>query len=147
VAAQALDVLGGRARKQGVALKFTPPPVPILVEADAGLLQQLLVNLGLNALDVMPEGGTLEIALGAGLDGSAELRVLDTGPGIAPEMLPRLFEPFVSTKETGLGLGLVVSRRIAESHQGSLQAGNRPGSGACFTLRLPRAPTAAAASA
>jgi signal transduction histidine kinase len=137
VVEQSYAVLGGRARKQGVALKFTPPEPPLLVEADAGQLQQLVVNLALNALDVMPEGGVLEVTLGRGPDGQAELRVLDSGPGIPAGLLPRLFEPFVSTKETGLGLGLVVSRRIAESHQGSLQAANRPAGGACFTLRLP----------
>jgi signal transduction histidine kinase len=146
VVGQSFDLLGGRARKQGVRLVFNPPAEPVLVEADAGQLQQLVVNLALNALDVMPEGGTLEVALGPGPDGAVELRVCDTGPGIAPAMMPRLFEPFVSTKETGLGLGLVVSRRIAECHQGSLHASNRPSGGACFTLRLPKAPDLRAAT-
>ena len=66
-----------------------------------------------------------------------ELAVLDTGPGIAPRHLPRLFEPFFTSKETGLGLGLVVSQRIARNHGGSLRATNRPQGGACFVLRLP----------
>jgi signal transduction histidine kinase len=140
---QSFAVLAGRADKQGVALKFTPPAAPVLVEADAGQLQQLVVNLALNALDVMPEGGTLEVVLGRTPGGEAELRVQDTGPGIAADVLPRLFAPFVSTKETGLGLGLVVSRRIAESHRGTLEVANRPGGGACFTLRLPGASRAA----
>src|SRR5262245_54549962 len=93
----------------------------------------------------MPRGGKLEVRLevvptseenGQGR-GEVELRVLDTGPGISADILPRLFEPFVSSKETGLGLGLVVSRRIAESHGGTLEAVNRLEGGACFTLRLP----------
>jgi two-component system sensor histidine kinase HydH len=63
--------------------------------------------------------------------------VRDNGPGIAPEILPKVFETFVSSKETGVGLGLPLSRRIAEEHGGSLTAYNLPESGACFFLRLP----------
>jgi signal transduction histidine kinase len=147
VVEQSFALLEGRARKQGVQLQIVPPKMPLLAEADAGQLQQLVVNLALNALDVMPEGGTLEVHLGTAADGQAELRVLDSGPGIPADVLPRLFAPFVSTKETGLGLGLVVSRRIAEGHDGTLVAANRPGGGACFTLRLPLAGQAAAVPA
>src|SRR5712691_33160 len=127
----------GRARKQHVTLHCTPPHTPVIVEADADQMQQLLVNLALNALDAMPQGGSLDVSLGAPAHGQVELRVCDTGPGIAPALLPRLFEPFVSSKETGLGLGLVVSRRIAESHGGNLWVTNPPHGGACFILRLP----------
>jgi two-component system, NtrC family, sensor histidine kinase HydH len=127
----------GRARKQHVTLHCTPPTTPVIVEADADQMQQLLVNLALNALDAMPQGGSLDVSLGAPVHGQVELRVHDTGPGIAPALLPRLFEPFVSSKETGLGLGLVVSRRIAESHGGNLWVTNPPHGGACFVLRLP----------
>jgi two-component system, NtrC family, sensor histidine kinase HydH len=134
----------GRARKQHVTLNFTHPTTPAIVEADADQMQQLLVNLALNALDAMPRGGSLEVSLGAPVHGQIELRVRDSGPGIAPELLPRLFEPFVSSKETGLGLGLVVSRRIAESHGGNLWVTNPPHGGACFVLRLPVAMQTAA---
>jgi two-component system sensor histidine kinase HydH len=127
----------GRARKQHVTLHCTPPTTPVIVEADADQMQQLLVNLALNALDAMPQGGRLDISLGAPVHGQVELWVHDTGPGIAPALLPRLFEPFVSSKATGLGLGLVVSRRIAESHGGNLWVTNPPHGGACFVLRLP----------
>jgi two-component system, NtrC family, sensor histidine kinase HydH len=97
----------------------------------------LLVNLALNALDVMPRGGVLEIELRPPSEHHAELLVLDTGPGIPSRHLPRLYEPFFTSKETGLGLGLVVSQRIARNHGGSLRATNRPQGGACFSLRLP----------
>jgi signal transduction histidine kinase len=136
-----LTLVSGRARKQNVTVRFTPPEPPVVVEADEEQLRQLLINLALNALDVMPRGGTLEMEVRGPRPGDdkgyAEVRVLDSGPGISAELLPRLFQPFVSGKETGLGLGLVTSRRIAEGHRGTLQAKNRPEGGACFTLRLP----------
>lgn len=130
-------LLGGRARQQRVILHFTPPGSPVVIEADPDQIQQVLVNLFLNALDAMPKGGNLEVELCPPADGQVALRVRDTGPGIAPSVMPRLFEPFFSSKQTGLGLGLVISRRIAEAHGGSLQAANRPAGGACFELRLP----------
>lgn len=132
-----LVLLGGRARRQRVAIQFTEPPSSVVVEADHEQVQQVLLNLILNALDAMPEGGSLEVRLKSPKNGFAVVCVRDTGPGISSELMPRLFEPFVSSKETGLGLGLVVSQRIAEAHGGSLQAANRPEGGACFELRLP----------
>jgi two-component system, NtrC family, sensor histidine kinase HydH len=131
-----LALIAGRARKQNVNVQFNAPVSPVMVVADAELLCQLLLNLALNSLDAMPLGGTLAFTLG---DESreAELTVSDTGPGIPDTLLPALFQPFVSTKETGLGLGLVTSRRIAETHGGVLLGANRPEGGACFRLRLP----------
>jgi two-component system sensor histidine kinase HydH len=79
----------------------------------------------------------VEIDLRPPRDGQVELFVRDTGPGIAAEILPKVFETFVSSKETGIGLGLPVSRRIAEDHGGTLMVFNLPGGGACFVLRLP----------
>ena len=134
---QTLALVGGRARKQRVSVVFTPPESPVEVEADGEQVRQLLVNLALNALDVMPRGGTLEIELRPPSDSHVELAVLDTGPGIPPRHLSRLYEPFFTSKETGLGLGLSVSQRIAHDHGGSLKATNRPQGGACFVLRLP----------
>jgi signal transduction histidine kinase len=131
-----LALVGGRARKQHVTIDYTPPANPIVVTADSEQIQQLFVNLTLNALDAMPRGGGLAISYRR-LTGDVEVSVCDTGPGIALQVLPVLFKPFTSTKETGLGLGLVTSRRIAEAHGGSLVAQNRPDGGACFTLRLP----------
>jgi two-component system sensor histidine kinase HydH len=132
-----LALVDGRARKQRVTLAFRPAASPAIVEADADQIQQLLVNLVLNALDAMPDGGRIEIRLSPPSDGQAEVRVLDTGPGIPSELFPRLFDPFVSTKETGIGLGLAVSHRIAARHGGTLSAENQATGGACFLLRLP----------
>jgi two-component system sensor histidine kinase HydH len=139
-----LALIGGRARKQNVAVTFSRPDFPVIVDADGEQIQQLLVNLVLNSLDVLPRGGRLEIELDSPDRGQVELRVRDTGPGIAPDFAPRLFQPFVSSKETGLGLGLVISRRIAEGHGGTLKAENQAGGGACFRTRLPVAELEAA---
>jgi len=129
----------GRADKQRVALRLIAPATPLILEADGAQLQQVILNLVLNALDAMPRIGTLEVEVRSLPGGIAELVVRDTGPGVAPEAASRLFQPFVTTKDTGLGLGLVVSRRIVEDHGGSIQAANRLEGGACFTVRLPAA--------
>jgi signal transduction histidine kinase len=135
-------LVAGRARKQGVALRLSQPEEAIRLEADEGQLQQLLLNLVLNALDAMPHGGSVEVELRRPRDSRVELHVRDTGPGIAANILPKVFETFVSSKETGVGLGLPLSKRIAEDHGGTLTAYNLPGGGACFVLRLPaRSPT------
>jgi len=119
-----------------VRLNFAPPAEPVFVEADEDQIQQLLLNLMLNSLDVMPDGGSLTVELVRLPIGHVELRVRDTGRGIPAALLPRLFDPFMSTKETGIGLGLAVSHRIAERHGGTLSAHNEPGGGACFVLQL-----------
>lgn len=135
-----LALVRGRAEKQEVALRFRHPVRSVWIAADGGQIQQLLLNLALNALDAMPRGGVLEMEILPGPDEHVELVVLDTGPGIPPGNLPRLYELFFTSKETGLGLGLPISRRIAEDHGGSLEASNRPDGGACFVLRLPALP-------
>jgi two-component system sensor histidine kinase HydH len=132
-----LALVGGRARKQQVDLRFLQQASGVEADVDGGQIQQLLLNLVLNALDAMPQGGTVEMELGSPRDGFLEVYVRDTGPGIASHILPKVFETFVSSKETGVGLGLPLSRRIAEDHGGTLIAYNLPVEGACFLLRLP----------
>ncbi len=139
VVEQGLALVRGLARRQNVVVQFEPGAGPLWVDADPGQIQQVLVNLLLNAIQAQPRGGHIQIGLDLPAEGLVEVRVLDRGPGIDPHLLPRLFQPFVTTKEAGLGLGLAVSRGIAESHGGSLQAANRLEGGACFLLRLPRA--------
>ena len=95
----------------------------------------------------MPKGGTLRVEIDTSSLGERKVRVRDTGPGISAAVRSRLFEPFVTSKETGVGLGLVVSRRIAEDHGGSLRLLIDSGPGACFELCLPiRRSTPAAAN-
>ena len=132
-----MALLETRARQQDVALEFDAPEHPLVVLADAELLQQLFLNLALNALDALPRGGRIAVACRAAGD-AIEVAVADNGPGIDPNLLPRLFEPFVTTKDTGMGLGLGICRRIAREHGGDLSAENPPGGGARFALTLPR---------
>jgi signal transduction histidine kinase len=110
---------------------------PILAAGDAGALEQVLLNLFLNAGRAM--GGRGRIAVGISRSAAGiELRVDDEGPGIPPEHLSRIFDPFFTTGE-GSGLGLSVSYGIAQAHGGTLAAENRPGGGARFTLTVPAA--------
>lgn len=134
-----LALVGGRARKQKVNLRFLEPETLVQAEVDGDQIQQLLLNLVLNALDAMPHGGTVEVDVRPPLDEFFEIYVRDSGPGVAAHILPKVFETFVSSKETGVGLGLPLSRRIAEDHGGALTAYNLPETGACFLLRLPAA--------
>jgi signal transduction histidine kinase len=98
-------------------------------------LQQVLVNLLVNAIHAMAGGGTLRLATRDSTDG-VEIEVADSGPGLAPEMLAQLFQPFVTGKKDGTGLGLWISRGIVERYGGDIVASNRDGGGAVFTVRL-----------
>ncbi|WP_337172946.1 ATP-binding protein [Paludisphaera sp.] len=137
VATAAVVLIQGRAGKHRVEARFDPPPDPIWVEADAEQIGRALINLAMNAIDAMPRGGRLTVTTSRAADGFVEVAVDDTGPGVEPRALPRLFEPFFTSKEAGLGLGLSISERIARDHGGRLIAGNRPEGGARFVLRLP----------
>jgi C4-dicarboxylate-specific signal transduction histidine kinase len=134
--ANVLGLIRGRAEKQCVVTQVDAPDGPLCLAADPGQLQQVLVNLVLNALDAMPGGGLLRLVVHPSID-RVVVEVTDTGPGIAADMLPRLFEPFASSKETGLGLGLVISRRIVEDHGGSIEASNSLDGGASIIVTLP----------
>ncbi|HEV3385904.1 MAG TPA: HAMP domain-containing sensor histidine kinase, partial [Gemmata sp.] len=131
-----LSLTRGRAEKQRVSVQVRAPSEPIPITADAGQLQQVLVNLLLNAFDAMPGGGSLNLVVRQ-VGGWIEIEVSDTGHGISVDLMPRLFQPFVSGKDTGLGLGLAISLRIAEDHGGTILVSNHSGEGATFTIRLP----------
>jgi signal transduction histidine kinase len=126
----------GRAGKQRVELSEDMPATPITITADRDQLHQVLLNLALNALDAMPAGGRLTIAVRRRTDRRVEIEVADTGPGVGKDLMPKLFQPFASGKDTGLGLGLVISKRIVEDHGGTITAANRVGSGASFYVIL-----------
>lgn len=136
---RALNLIEGRAKHQYVTVVEQLPDRPAVVDGDPEQLHQILVNLFLNAIEAMPQGGSLTVALESNQENGNRCRVsvTDSGPGISPPVLDRIFEPFVTNKEHGTGLGLAVSHRIAKEHGGMLSAGNRAGGGAIFTLELP----------
>ncbi len=136
---QATDLVRARARQQQVDLEIASPPAPVPARVDHDQLRTVLVNLLLNSLDAMPTGGTARVELEA-TPVDIRLSVRDTGPGVPPQVLERLFTPFVSTKPTGTGLGLCICQRILERHGGRIAVTNRPEGGACVGLTLPHLP-------
>jgi len=101
-------------------------------------IQQVLVNLIRNAIDALREWPAKELSITTGLDGAdVEVAVADSGPGIPEDVAARLFQPFVTTKSTGMGIGLMVCRSIIDAHEGTLTTRPRPGGGTVFSFRLP----------
>ena len=108
------------------------------IHADPQQLQQVLLNLSLNAVDAMPKGGVLTIAATQESPNRLTITVADTGIGIEPDVLPRIFQPFfTSKKRRGLGLGLPICDRIVKGHGGRIEVNSIPGEGTRFTIRLP----------
>lgn len=134
---QVFDVLGPSAALRGVELLCDAPPDPVEVEGDRGQLHQLLFNLVQNAIDATPTGGLVALHIDPPRDGTVSWRVLDTGGGLPAGLGNQIFEPFVSGKETGLGLGLSICRAIVDQHRGTLEAWSRPEGGAVFEVQLP----------
>jgi signal transduction histidine kinase len=148
---QTLDLVAARGKQQSIRLQSDMPNRPVIVEADHEQLRQLLLNLVLNAMDAQPNGGAVLIGVSAPIaeepadvasNGRRHaswitLTVADQGPGVAADMAERIFDPYFSTKETGLGMGLAICRRIAEDHGGEISADNSAAGGADFRLRLP----------
>ncbi|MEQ1571272.1 MAG: ATP-binding protein, partial [Myxococcota bacterium] len=106
------------------------------VRADRGMLQRLLLNLVLNAAQATDGRGTVTLAARPARDG-LEISVSDDGPGVPPELVDKVFEPFVTTRTRGSGLGLAIARQVAESHGGQLSYRPAVRGGACFAVTLP----------
>jgi C4-dicarboxylate-specific signal transduction histidine kinase len=145
VAADALGLVADEARRRRTALVAKPSAMRAGVLGDRVQLQQVLLNLLLNAMDAsmcVPAGQReVQVETMAG-DDEVVLRVSDRGAGFGAHPAEDLFTSFFSTKPGGLGLGLSIARSIVAAHQGSIAAEPRPGGGAVFTLRLPRLPDA-----
>jgi signal transduction histidine kinase len=118
-------------------LDRTLPPIV----GDVTALHQVLMNLLTNAREAMPEGGEIAIeTTGAERSGWVRLRVTDTGTGIAPEEISKVFDPFYTTKRTGTGLGLSVTYGIVQEHGGTIDVRSQVGLGTTFTVDFPTTP-------
>ena len=135
---ETLSLLEHQLQKAGVRTRVELAPDLPPVNGNPGKLQQVFLNLFLNARDAMESGGMLEVRTWAEESG-ARVEVADSGPGIAPEMIHRIYDPFFTTKpgRKGTGLGLSVTYGIIQEHSGSIEVFNRRGGGACFHLELP----------
>lgn len=136
-----LELLEFEARRHGVRLLFEHADAPATMQADAGQLQQIVFNLVTNALAVAPRGTAIAVEL-AQVSGDApqvQLTVRDRGPGVPPEVVDQLFEPFFTTRsqEGGAGLGLAIVRALAQEHGGSVDYAVRPDGGSAFIVNIP----------
>jgi len=137
---ETLNLVEHQLRDSGVEVKLDSPPALPPVKGNAGKLQQVFLNLFLNARDAMDAGGTLAIHVWSE-NGFARIDVADTGQGIAPEHLERIYDPFFTTKAArkGTGLGLSVTYGIVREHGGSIEVESRPGAGSRFRVEFPLA--------
>ena len=108
------------------------------VNGDAGMLRQVFLNLAINGCQAMPQGGTLRLTCGPASGGRVEVRVEDTGEGIPPEHLSRIFDLYFTTKAQGTGIGLSLVFRIVQLHDGEIEVQSTPGRGTTFRVLLPR---------
>jgi two-component system, NtrC family, sensor kinase len=137
-----LQLVENRLYKQKVTVEKTLEPELPRIQADSTQLEQVLVNLYLNAIDAMPEGGKLSVDAKTmerdGITLPAVITVLDTGSGIAAADLPKIFQPFFTAKKRrGMGLGLPICERIIKNHGGRIQVESQPGAGSTFKIYLP----------
>jgi signal transduction histidine kinase/HAMP domain-containing protein len=137
--ADVADVVGPQASAAAVKLEVSSPSDLPRVSADSGLLRQALLNLALNAVQAMPQGGVLRFDARRAPDRQIELAVADTGVGISPEHLSRIFDLYFTTRDGGSGIGLSMVYRTIQLHDGHIEVQSTPGRGTTFTIRLPQA--------
>ena len=140
--AEALEFMQATFDEKSVTIDASLGDTPCRVLGDHQNLEQLFLNLLMNAHEATPPGGALSIAVTREAE-HVTVSVGDTGPGIAPELLEKIFEPFFTTKQRGSGLGLAISAGVAQAHGARLRAANRPGGGAIFSVQFPPAPVTA----
>lgn len=136
LAAEVAGLVRADAARRGITVHYDPPTIPVLLRGDADLLRQALLNLAVNAIEAMNQGGRLDILLDQGPRG-VRLTVADTGPGIPREQREKIFQLYYTTKKGGSGYGLAMVYRAVQLHGGRIELESEPGQGARFVLLLP----------
>ena len=134
---QCLGLLAGQAAKKKIVFSERLAAADPVVELDAEQITQVLLNLVMNALQILPEGGTVQAST-ADLGDALEIGIADDGPGIEPDMRERIFEAFFFRREGGVGLGLAIVQQVVQAHRGSIVADQSRLGGAWFRIHLPR---------
>ncbi len=133
----ALRTVEGQTRERGIAIETDLPPEIGEIPLDADRISQVFLNLFLNAIAAMDQGGILRISLKRRDDRTIRIAIADTGAGIRKEDLPRVFDPYFTTKPSGTGLGLPIVQKIVEAHGGEILLESEPGRGTTAILLLP----------
>jgi signal transduction histidine kinase len=141
VVEQTVELAGEELKEHGVAVEFTAPAAPVPVRVDGELVRQALLNLLLNAMQAMPDGGLVRIVVRRD-QRAALVEIADDGVGIPESLLPRIFDLYFTTKPRGSGIGLAMTYRILQLHGGSLEVSSNadagsPNHGTTFTLQMP----------
>jgi signal transduction histidine kinase len=137
---EAVGLVAAATEGRRIGLTYTPALVDLYIKGDPVQLQQVVLNVVINAMDAVSDADMArrEVRLSTVRSGNqAEIRIADTGPGIAAGDIASVFNPFFTTKAQGMGMGLAIARTIVEAHHGTIGVENRPSSGAVFTIRLP----------
>ncbi len=131
-----VDFYSPQAHSHSITIRLGLYTQPLVCKVDADMLKQAILNLFINAQQAMSDGGELMIRTDRYQE-NAVIQVSDTGSGIAADRLPHIFDPYYSSRPQGSGLGLPTSRKIVESHNGSISVDSEPGKGTLFTIKLP----------
>lgn len=135
---QVAAFLQPQAESSGIQMEVSEPGHPVMIRGDADLLKQAVINIAVNAIEAMKDGGILKISL-ATARRACQIRISDTGPGIPPDQIDRIFDLYFTTKPKGSGIGLAMTFRSIQLHGGTIGVANQDGAGAEFVIELPLA--------
>lgn len=133
-----VELISIPAKQRGINIVQEYPPEDISLYLDPEQIKEALLNLEINALEAMPQGGVLRLVLTKKDDQEVIIRVSDTGEGISPQIKSKIFDPFFTTKEQGTGLGLTIVHMVVKNHGGTISVAPNNGQGTTFTITLPR---------